>query len=118
MFHNYVANIYYFFDMEIFFCIFMLFFHLGQVWRKWVVHRVGNKVREGGEEWGRRRVGIDGRRVGCGVGDRAKPERTYTEPTARERCREGGEAGWGRKKGAEWMWNKLILQPHNKKDEW
>ena len=50
--------------MEIFFCIFMLFFHLGEVWRKWVVHRVGNRVREGGKEWGSRRVGIDGRRVG------------------------------------------------------
>ena len=79
MFHNYVANIYYFFDMEIFFCIFMLFFHLGQVWRKWVVHRFGNRVRAGGKEWGRRRVGIDGRRVGCGVGDRANLQRTYSE---------------------------------------
>ena len=49
MFHNYVANIYYFFDMEIFFCIFMLFFHLGEVWRKWVVHRFGNRVRAGGK---------------------------------------------------------------------
>jgi len=95
VFHNYVANIYYFFDMEIFFCIFMLFFHLGQVWRKWVVHRVGNKVREGGEEWGSRRVSIDGRRVGCGVGDRAKPERTYSEgkrPGGR-RGRMGSEEG-------------------------
>ena len=51
----------------------------------WVVHRFGNRVRAGGKEWGRRRMGIDGRRVGCGVGDRAKPERTYTEPTARGR---------------------------------
>jgi hypothetical protein len=100
VFHNYVANIYYFFDMEIFFCIFMLFFHLGQVWRKWVVHRVGNRVREGGKEWGSRRVGIDGRRVGCGVGNKAKPERTYSEPTARGRWLEGGEAGTGGK-GAE-----------------
>ena len=40
--------------MEIFFCIFMLFFHLGQVWRKWVVHGFGNRVRAGGKEWGRR----------------------------------------------------------------
>lgn len=99
MFHNYVANIYYFFDMEIFFCIFMLFFHLEQVWRKRVLHRDVNRVREGGKGWDRRRVGIDGRRVGCGVGDRANQQRTYTEPRARGRCREGGEAGWRRKKG-------------------
>ena len=85
--------------MEIFFCIFMLFFHLGEVWRKWVVHRFGNRVRAGGKEWGRRRMGIDGWRVGCGVGDRANQQRTYTEPTARGRCREGGEAGWSRKNG-------------------
>ena len=118
MFHNYVANIYYFFDMEIFFCIFMLFFHLGEVWRKWVVHRVGNRVREGGKEWGRRRVGIDGRRVGCGVGNKAKPERTYSEGKVAGGRR--GRNGWkgGGRRGAEWMWNKLILQPHNKKDEW
>ena len=101
MFHNYVANIYYFFDMEIFFCIFMLFFHLGQVWRKWVVHGFGNRVRSGGKEWGSRRVGIDGRRVGCGVGNKAKPERTYSEPTARGRWREGGEAGTGGKGSKE-----------------
>ena len=101
MFHNYVANIYYFFDMEIFFCIFMLFFHLGQVWRKRVVTGFGNRVRAGGKEWGRRRVGIDGRRVGCGVGNKAKPERTYSEPTARGRWREGGEAGTGGKGSKE-----------------
>ena len=87
--------------MEIFFCIFMLFFHLGEVWRKWVVHRFGNRVRAGGKEWGRRRMGIDGRRVGCGVGDRANQQRTYTEPTARGWWREGGEAGTGGKGSEE-----------------
>ena len=49
---------------------------------------------------------------------RANPHRTYSEgkvPGGRK-----GRNGWkgGGRRGAEWMWNKLILQPHNKKDEW
>lgn len=51
--------------------------------------------------------------------------RGQSEPTANLQRGDGGgreerpeRVERGRKKGAEWMWNKLILQPHNKKDEW
>ena len=63
--------------------------------------------------------------MGGGWGEGSGTEQSQSEPTpnlqrgdgdGREERPERVERG--RKKGAEWMWNKLILQPHNKKDEW
>ena len=63
--------------------------------------------------------------MGGGWGAGSGTERSQSEPTANlQRGEDGGReerperVERGRKKGAEWMWNKLILQPHNKKDEW
>ena len=63
--------------------------------------------------------------MGGGWGEGSGTEQSQSEPTPNLERGDGGgreerpeRVERGRKKGAEWMWNKLILQPHNKKDEW
>ena len=64
---------------------------------------------EGGYRW--EEGGVRGR----GQSEaRANLHRTYSEG----KVTEGRRGRMGSEEGAEWMWNKLILQPHNKKDEW
>ena len=64
---------------------------------------------EGGYRW--EEGGVRGREQSKA---RANPHRTYSEGKVA-----GGRRGrMESEEGGEWMWNKLILQPHNKKDEW
>jgi hypothetical protein len=60
--------------------------------------------------------------MGGGWGAGSGTERSQSEPTANLQRGEGDGReerldGVGRRE-AEWLWNKFILQPHNKKDEW